>query len=103
MWYYHMWFTCKIGTTTCDITTCDLHVKLEQSHLILPHVIHMWILITTCDITICDLHVKLEQPHQIIFNCFLNEYKWFKVILRTRITLESSANFIARYQTGIIT
>jgi hypothetical protein len=32
-------------TTTCDITTCDSRVKLEQPHVMLPHqtyVIHMW-------------------------------------------------------------
>jgi hypothetical protein len=34
-----MSLTCKIGTTTCDITTCHKHVKLEQPHVILPHVL----------------------------------------------------------------
>jgi hypothetical protein len=54
MWYYHMWITCEIPITTCDITTCEIpittcdittpdsHVKLEQPHVILPHVIHIW-------------------------------------------------------------
>ena len=30
-----------IGATTCDVTTCDSRVKLEQPHVMLPYVIHM--------------------------------------------------------------
>ena len=75
---------------------CVTHVKLEQPHVILPHVNHMWnsnnhmwyyhmwnsnnhmwyhhtwftceIRTTTCDITTCHSHlnVKLEWPHVIL-------------------------------------
>jgi hypothetical protein len=60
-----MCYTCEIGTTTCDITTGDSHVKLEQPHVILPH--HMSFTFeceigtTTCDITIFNIILKCSN------------------------------------------
>ncbi len=75
MWYYYMWITCEIGTTTCGshvahmwyyymwitcgTTTCGSHVTL-------PHVDHMWF---TCDIGCSNFTCESHVIHMWFSTC----------------------------------